>query len=153
MFIKQQWFAFSFVSKHFLFSSCFPETLHYNAVYFFATGALTSFPPPHLLINRNLMWVTVLTKVENKLSLDYGISYKKLLRSLMILWMNYLFIWENWERAKATQLVFLLHPICRQQYCRRICSKKKQSLKVNTPGAKHMSAKEECKQTFLRAVH
>lgn len=60
--------------------------------------------------------VIVLTKIERKLLLDYGTSYTKLLRSLMILGMNDLFSQEKWERAKATQLVFLLHPICRQQY-------------------------------------
>lgn len=70
------------MSKLLLFSSCFPETRHYNAVYFIATGALKK---ALLLINSNLIWVIVLTKIENKLSLDYGISYKKLLRSIMIL--------------------------------------------------------------------
>lgn len=101
------------MSKHLLFSSHFPETLHYNAVCFIATAVLKNLL---LLINRNLIWVIVLTKIEGKFSLDYGASCKKLLRSLMILGTNDLCIQEKWERAKATQLVFLLHPICRQQY-------------------------------------
>lgn len=103
------------MSKHLLFSSHFPETLHYNGVCFIATAVLKK-KKNLLLKDRNLIWVIVLTKTERKVFLDYGASYRKLLRSLMILWMTDLCIQEKWERAKATQLVFLLHPICRQQY-------------------------------------
>lgn len=56
--------------------------------------------------------------------------------------------WNTLENRKEAGLVFSRHPICRQS-CDWLCRKKKQSLKVNTQGAKYMSVNKESNPTFL----